>query len=51
MDVLQLADIFENFAEKSTLEDGINPLYSYSLPGYTWKEGVKLTNIKLDFKL
>ena len=49
MDVLQLADIFENFVEKSTLMYGINPLYSYSAPGYTWKAGLKLTNIKLDF--
>ena len=49
MDVLQLTDVFENFVEKSTLEYGINPLYSYSLPGYTWKVGLKLTKIKLDF--
>ena len=49
MDVLQLADVFENFLESSTREYNINPLYSYSLPGYTWKAGLKLTNIKLDF--
>ena len=49
MDVLQLADVFENFVEKSTLEYGINPLNSYSLTGYTWKAGSKLTNVKLDF--
>ena len=49
MDVLQLTDVFENFVETSTLMYGINPLYSYSLPGYTWKAGLKLTNIKLDF--
>ena len=49
MDVFQLADVFENFVEKSTLMYGINPLYSYSAPGYTWKAGLKLTNIKLDF--
>ena len=49
MDVLQLADVFENFVEKATLEYGINPLYSYSLPGFTWKAGLKLTNIKLVF--
>ena len=49
MDVLQLTDVFENFVEKATLEYSINPLYSYSLPGYTWKAGLKLTNIKLDF--
>ena len=35
MDVLQLTDVFENFVETSTLMYGINPLYSYSLPGYT----------------
>ena len=50
MDVLQLADVIENFVEKATLEYGINPLYSYSLAGYTWKAGLKLkTNIELDF--
>ena len=49
MDVLQLTDVFENFVQTSTEEYGINPLYSYSLPGYTWKAGVKLTNTKLDF--
>ena len=49
MDVLQLADVFENFVESSTREYKINHLYSYSLPGYTWKAGLKLTNIKLDF--
>ena len=49
MDVLQLTDVFENFVEKSTLEYGINPLYDYSLPGYTWKAGLKLTKTKLDF--
>ena len=49
MDVLQLADVFENFVESSTREYKINPLYSYSLPGYTWKAGLKLTNIELDY--
>ena len=49
MDVLQLSDVFENFVESSTREYKINPLYSYSLPGYTWKAGLKLTDIKLDF--
>ena len=50
MDVLQLADVFENVVEKATLEYSINPLYFYSLPGYTWKAGLKITKIKLDFK-
>ena len=49
MDVLQLADVFETFFEKATLEYSINPLYSYSLPGYTWKAGLKITKTKLNF--
>ena len=28
IDVLELADVFENFVEKATLENSINPLYS-----------------------
>ena len=51
MDVLQLTDVFENFVESSTRENKIIPLYSYSLPGNTWKAGLKLTNIKLDFMI
>ena len=48
MDILQLTDIFENFVQTSTEEYGINTLYSFSAPGYTWKAGLKFTNIKLD---
>ena len=50
MVVLQLADVFENFVESSTQEYNITPLSRYSLLGYTWEAGLKLTNIKLDFK-
>ena len=49
MVVLQLADVFQNFVEKSILMYGINPLYSYSAPGYDWKAGLMLTILKLDF--
>ena len=49
MDVLRLADVFENFVESSTREYNNNSLYSYSLPGCTWKAGLKLTNKKLYF--
>ena len=41
MEVLQVTDVFEIFVEMSTLEYSINPLYSYYLPGYTWKAGLK----------
>ena len=49
MEVLQLTDVFDNLVDKSTLMYGINPLYSYSAPGYEWKAGLTLTNIKFDF--
>ena len=49
MDVLQLTDVFENFVQTSTEDNGINPLYPFSAPGYTWNAGLKLTDIKLDF--
>ena len=49
MDVLQIADLLENFVAEATLEYSINPLYSYSQPGYTWKAGLKRSKIKLDF--
>ena len=49
MDILQLADVFESFIQSATKSYGINPLYSYSLPGYTWKVGLKQTKIKLDY--
>ena len=49
MDVLPLADVFENFVERSTREYNINPSYSYSLPGYTWKACLKFTKVKLDY--
>ena len=49
MDVLQLTDVFENFVEKSTRMYSNNSSYSYSAPRYSWKAGVTMTKIKLDF--
>ena len=49
MDVLQLADVFENFVQTSAEEYGINPLYSHSAPGCTWETCLKMTKIKLVF--
>ena len=39
----------ENFIELGKKEYGLNPQFSYSSPGYTWKAGLKFTNIKLDY--
>ena len=46
-DVLLLACVFEKFIKVSVNEFGINPLYSVSLPGYTWQCGLKYTGINL----
>ena len=45
---MKIKDIpkFENLNNLNVNDD---PLYSYSLPGYTWKAGLKLTKIKLDY--
>ena len=48
LDVLLLADVFENFVKTRTEEYIISPLYSYSLPVHTWKVGLRLTKIALD---
>ena len=46
-DVFLLADVFEKFIKISIEQNGINPLYCVSLPGYTWQCGMKYTDIKL----
>ena len=46
-EVLLLACVFDKFIKVSIKEYGINPLYSVSLPGYTWECGLKYTGINL----
>ena len=48
-DVLLLTDIFQNHINTSKKAYGINPLLSYSTPSFTWKAGLKMTGVKLDF--
>ncbi|XP_070169344.1 uncharacterized protein [Polyergus mexicanus] len=48
-DVLLLADIFENFRNKCIESYGLDPLYYYTLPGYTWD--AMLTHTNLTFEL
>ena len=45
-DVILIADV-EKIIKRSIEEDGINPLYCVSLPGYTWQCWMKYTDIKL----
>ena len=47
-DVILLADVFENIIKTSKEEFKINPLYSISLPGYTWDVGLRYANNNLE---
>ena len=46
-DGIFLADVFGKIVKVSFEEYGINPLYSVSLPGYTYQCALKYTDIKL----
>ena len=48
-DVLLLTDIFQNYIDTCKKAYGINPLYSYSTPSFTWKAGLKMSGVKLDY--
>ena len=48
-DVGLLTDIFQNYIDTCKKAYGINPLYSYSTPSFTWKAGLKMTGVKLDY--
>ena len=48
-DVLLLTDFFQNYIDICKKPYGINPLYSYSTPAFTWKAGLKMTGVKLDY--
>ena len=48
-DVLLLTDIFQNYIDTCKKAYGINPLYSYSTPSFTWKAGLKMTGVTLDY--
>ena len=48
-DVLLLTDIFQNYIDTCKKAYGINPLYSHSTPSFTWKAGLKMTGVKLDY--
>ena len=47
MDVLHLADVFETFVHTAFKDHGINPLYSYSMPGFSWQAMLYYTKRKL----
>ena len=48
-DVLLLTDIFQIYIDTCKKAYGINSLYSYSTPSITWKAGMKMTGVTLDY--
>ena len=44
-----LTNIFQNYIDTCKKAYGINPLYSFSTPSFTWKTGLKRTGVTLDF--
>ncbi|KYN12354.1 hypothetical protein ALC57_15467 [Trachymyrmex cornetzi] len=47
-DVLLLADVFENFRDTCIESYGLDPVYYYTLPGYTWDAMLKYTGIRFE---
>ena len=48
-DVLLLTEIFQNYIDTCISAYGINLLFSYSTPSFTWKAGLKYIGVKLDY--
>lgn len=47
-DVLLLADIFENFRDKSIKIHELDPAHYFTLPGYSWDCMLKYTEVKVE---
>ena len=47
-DILSLADVFENFRDKSIKIYGLDPAHFLSAPGLAWQACLKKTEVKLE---
>ena len=47
-DIILLADVLIEFREKMISNYELNPMYSYTLPGYSWNCMLKHTGVELD---
>ena len=47
-DVCHLADVFQKFSNFAYEIYGLDPRYSYTLPGFSWQAMLKMTEIELD---
>ena len=48
IDVLLLADVFENFRNSCVESYELDPAYYYTLPGFTWDDMLKHTSVKFE---
>ena len=48
IDVLLLADVFENFRNTCLTSYDLDPAYYYTLPWYTWDAMLKYTQVRLE---
>ena len=49
IDVLLLTNFFQIYIDTCKKAYDMNPLHSYSIPSFTWKAGLKMTGVKLDY--
>ena len=47
LDVLLLADVFENFRQTCIMDYGLDPAHYYTLPGFTFDAFLKFTEQEL----
>ena len=48
LDVLLLADVFENFREVCRKNYDLDPAWYYTAPGLAWDAALKMTNVRLE---
>ena len=48
LDVLLLADVFDNFRQTCIMDYGLDPAHYYTLPGFTFDACLKFTEQELD---
>ena len=48
IDILLLADVFENFRKMSLETYGLDPIHYYSLPDLSWDAMLKYTGVELE---